>query len=332
MITRPVDDIFLFFLNSLQLQKRNFDAVMDYYGDGTCLLKPNSNYDYYIPYVLIKNVDEFRDTLEEYYYALCNFYEDINLCGYHSLKYFFARFFIDLAASDADDLNRYFRRKIDDLKENKLSSFDDTICSIDGFDFCAKNCVSDVGFESSHHMEFSLKFGDETFNLPLIRYTISDNKCYIHAIQMGMERINESNSYSNLFTSFIKKSNIGINEHRGVAPGFVVSLTLFSLMLKSCGIDDILVMDYGCGRYRNYYGNETEVGSDAVLSRMISNNANLLRRMDLEVDGFDLYSLAGVDGDSFSHIKLHDFSSKNEFINSIISNTKITLNEKVKSN
>ena len=160
-----------------------------------------------------------------------------------------------------------------------------------------------------------MECGGKTFELPLVRYFIQNDICYIYTVQMGKDR--NFNYQDSIYKETINKLNSGLKEYRNVPPNFVLSLALFLKMLNDNNISNIIVPDYLFGRYRKYLKAKTEVQSDVILQRILNNFMNLLCRMDLQIDGFDITAYPG-DVDSYMRIKVGSMNSKNEFLNELL--------------
>ena len=111
--------------------------------------------------------------------------------------------------------------------------------------------------------------GDEEYLLPIVSYGISDDTCYIYAIQDFNKH--ESTPYHNKIKRMLYKLNKGVLESESkdyieykngssyfyqenisdVSPGAILALTIFLNEIQKYGINKVKVIPYLPVRYEN---------------------------------------------------------------------------------
>lgn len=316
-----------FFLREVK-SKGKYEIVIE--GNQAYII-PRMEERFYKPIVRIRDLNSFAVLLIEYVEAMCEFYERKGLKkkDYQSLSYLFNIMLFNLAPSDAEDLNKYMEMRISFFRDSNLEEFVNAreIFAYEDVSFYAQREVEEIGLETPYIMVFTMLREGKIYNLPLIRYGISENRvCHIYAVQIGRGRaIHDFDEYCKRVINGLNK---GIKEFRGVAPSFVLALAMFIKMLSERNINKIVIPDFLFNRYKKYYGANTTVRSDEILERMMKSMATLVKRLDNEINGFDIRSYP-LDGDSYYHIEIDRLASKNMVLKALFERDK---NEKRSSN
>jgi hypothetical protein len=308
-------DIVGYFLNCLQKISK---YTIKYDGKKVIII-PRLEEQYYKPNIVIKDVDLFKGALTNFVNALNSFYSvHNNIERYHTLEFLFNNLLFNMTNSDAEDLTAFVNKRAQFYKEDIFRDIvnPQKITNINENDFYALRVLESPGLETPFCMLIKMKNDDHTYELPLIRYAFDDsNTCHIFAVQMGIDR--NFNYQDENYKSVINKVNSGLNKYRNVPPNFVLSLALFLKLLNDRDIHNIIIPDYLFGRYRKYFKANTETRSNEILNRILNGFMNLLNRLDLQIDGFDIITYPN-DVDSFMRIKINNLSSKNTMLNEIL--------------
>lgn len=154
------------------------------------------------------------------------------------------------------------------------------------------------------------------YNLPIIRYAINnDGVCFIYAVQIGRERIYDINNIN--YKNAINQVNQGVKKYRNISPSFVLILAMFLKILNDNNISKIVIPDFLFNRYKNYYRATTTNKSNEILSRMFHNISTLIRRMENQIDGFNIQNYPS-EIESYYHINLIDLNSKNNMLKKLL--------------
>ena len=308
------DDIVSFFFDSIK-EKGKYTININ---GNSAVIVPRIEEKYYKPSITIKDMKELKNSLENYVNSLNEFLvNNNNLLPHHDLSYLLNIMLFNMNATDSLDLASFIDRRSRFFKSNLLNEYDlpKKLVEIDGAKFYAQRILEVAGLETPFCMLFSMENKGNNYELPLIRYTFDGDKCYIFTVQMGMGRVclSQDDTYKNT----INKVNSGLKEYRNIPPNFVLSLALFLRILNEHNISEIIVPDFLFNRYRKYFKANGEARSNEILTRILNNYMNLLNRMELQIDGFEIISYPN-DPDSFIRIKISKLSSKNEFLNEIV--------------
>lgn len=281
---------------------------------------PRNEEQYYKPIIKIPDLNYFTTLLIEYIKSIKNFNKinNIQLKEYQDLSYIFNIMLFNMASSDADDLNKFIETRISFLNDNNLEQFIKTnkIFEYNNVSFYARREIEDFGLETPYIMTFSMNIAGEKYDLPIIRYGINnDGVCFIYAVQIGRGRICNINNTK--YKNVVNQINQGAKEYRNVSPSFVLILALFVKILNDNGISKIVIPDFLFNRYRKYYQANTINKSNEVLSRMFHNITTLIRRMDSQIEGFNIQSYP-LQIDSYYHINIKNLESENKMLKKLL--------------
>jgi len=194
--------------------------------------------------------------LEKYLLLAEEFYKENK--SYYDLddRNFYKRLLLDLISSasrqDLVDFNKYV--------ENKTRMFSNAINEgtfkigemLDVEVYCdiKKNRSY---FESLYNMDIYFKSGEERYYLPSLNFSLIDDVCYLGSIQRKHKI--ESNSLSKKLDRYFRKVNKGVDEEDdiyNVTPTALVSLTIFSSLLRKYSVNEISASTYMPIRYYGY--------------------------------------------------------------------------------
>lgn len=274
--------------------------------DGVVKIKTDIDHEYYKPVVVIQDLEALKNALTNYVHALNEFYaEHNNLEYYHDLSFFMNTLFLNMTCSDAKDLVSYIERRTVFFKDTHFTGYQEPTLFLreENVEYYVQKSIEAPGLESPFTLVFSMKVDGKFYPLPLVRYAFDENDvCHLFAVQFGRGRkyIVDEESYKKV----VNKINSGIHKYRNVSPGFVLSFRLFLLLLEQCNVSQIKAPDFLFGRYKNYFGSQTTVKSDAILSRILNGFLLLIQRMEYQFKGFKITAYPN-DIDSYTHIQLN---------------------------
>ncbi len=191
------------------------------------------------------------------------------------------------------------------------------------------------GYETPYCFETIITNGSDKYYLPNINYGISNNTCYIYAVQNKHK--NEDTNFNKKIKRNINKINSGIIDNTdydksdtvlGVPPSFVLALLIFLKTLKNNGIDNIEVITFLPDRYFEKTASE-EYDADLIQNNLTQRLVLLFYRIkehinDIEINYpvYDGISNSMDNGENLL-IKLNDIEcSNNELIEEVLSKFK----------
>lgn len=295
------DDIVNFFFEEIKA-KGKYQVIME---ENKATIVPPDYQAYYKPVIMIKDLDELRVSLINYYIALCNYYRDKDILkDYHTLSFFYNNLLFNMNNTDALDLSTYIDKRAHFLKDDTFREYDKItpVGEFNGDVVCVERIIEEPGLETSYVLEFTIEHDNTIYQLPLIRCAIDeDNVCHLFAVQFGRYRnfAVKEKEYKNI----VNKINKGVRKYRNVSPGFVLSLRLFLDLLKKHNIEKIVIPDYLFCRYKNYYKATTTMRSDEILTRIIDHFLTLIERMEYQFDDVEVKYYPN-EVDAYTHIVL----------------------------
>lgn len=201
-------------------------------------------------YELILNSDKLKK-LENVYY---------NGNQKYIIDFIVSTLWTNATSEDFKNPINYIQNRINFLDKN-LSEYDD-VTYMENVDFFENGSIkininlNNPILETPYSFEPSIVSLDEEskFELPSIFFGISNNICYIYAVQNNKEK--DENLFNKKINRILYKVNKNIVDDyefeniKDVSPSALVSLTLFFKVLKENNIYDIKVVDYLPLRYK----------------------------------------------------------------------------------
>lgn len=274
----------------------------------------------YMPEIIINDIDVFERNLKKYLDAIK--YTDIKsttLDDRHTDRYFLFNIWKNATASDFQNPEKFILRYTNFIKDQTFSEFDELtpIGNFAGNMVMAQRCQDDYGFETPYIMHLSLTDGKHIYNLPWIRYGITQNRfgeklAYIYGIQR-METSSDE-EYGAKMQKAINGVNTGVKEYRNeVTPSFIASLGIFMGMLEGAGIKSIKAPDFLVGRYGRYSNAKTEEETDRIQYNLTEKFFRNFSRLDSQLDNFKVEPIDISEFNSFLCMSLDKFKGcKNE--------------------
>ena len=225
--------------------------------------------------------------------------------------------YVDISSSDSLDFSSYVNKRSYFLSNNIFDEYDEPkhIFCLNGNNYYVKRTVAAHGTESPFVLEFEVEIDGIRYNLPLIRYAIDQNNvCHLFSIQFGRKRVIDFNDVSPKYKETINIINSGINRYRNISPSFIIVFYVFIELLRSQGINTIVIPDFLFERYRRYFRNQTTEKSNKLFGRILEENITLCKRMEYQFKDFKVESFP-QEFDSYFHIKIgpqYDFKRPNK--------------------
>lgn len=227
----------------------------------------NSTHFEITPVLNIKNREQFYSKIKEYIEL---FYDDVSYkytepkSAY--IKRVIALLFANMSITDFNNPFEYVQRVIHFKKDSVLK---EKIIPISIFDGNIDITVRKYNMETPYCFEPSLVNENEKYLLPIVSYGISDDTCYIYAIQDFNKHI--KSPYYNKIKRMLYKLNKNVidfetDEYKNykngetgyypenisdVSPSAILSLTIFLNEIEKIGINKVEVIPYLPVRYEN---------------------------------------------------------------------------------
>ncbi len=273
----------------------------------------------YMPAINIKDVDVFERNLKKYLEAIK--YTDIKstvIDDRHTERYFLFNIWKNATVSDFQNPEKFILRYTNFIKDQTFSEFDEltSIGNFAGSMVMAQRCQDDYGFETPYIMHLSLTDGKHIYNLPWIRYGITQNRfgeklAYIYAIQ----RMEPSNTeeYGSKMQKAVNGVNTGVKERRNITPNFIAALGIFMGMLEGEGVKVIKAPDFLIGRYGRFSNATTQEEIDKIQKNLTENFFRNFLRLDDQLENFKIEPIDVSELNSFLCMSLDKFKGcKNE--------------------
>lgn len=275
----------------------------------------------YIPNFIINDVDVFERNLRKYLEAVR--FTDIRstkIDERHNERYFMFNVWKNATLSDFSNPEKFILRYSNFIKDCTFSEFDDLtpIGRYGGSMLMVQRYQDDHGFETPYVMHLSLTNGKDIYNLPWIRYGISQNKngdklAYIYAIQRMEPSRNEQ--YNEVVKKNLNRVNTGVKKYRNVTPSAIAALTVFMGMLEGEGIKGIKAPDFLIGRYGRFTNATTEEENDRIQYNLTEKFLRNFLRLDDQLDNLRIEPIYLDDNNSFLCMSLDEMQScKNQAI------------------
>lgn len=286
-----------------------------YQGTGAILIPPKSKY-YYMPHIVIKDMDTLERALQNYLLVVAQ--TNIlftKLDDRHDSAYFLGILIKNLTNEDYLCLEEYV---------HKFTQFilDDTFCEYD-----SRKCIGNLNAEYQvEARRFSEFYGAETpfamkffkrnkhiqYELPLVRYGIyeKNGEKVVRIYMVQTKRIYKDTEEVKTIKLSLNAVNSGVKNYRDVPPSMVVSLSLFLGMVHQAGIRHIEVADYIPRRYMHFKGVKTEDERNRIQFHATDKYLRLFLRLHTQLEGFEIESYPN-EVDCFMHIHLQEVLRSN---------------------
>lgn len=267
----------------------------------------------YIPPFVINDVDVMEANLRKYLEAVK--YTDIKstqIDERHNERYFMFNMWKNATSSDFQNPEKFVLRYAGFIKDQTFSEFDD-LTPIGKFGrsmVMAQRYQDDYGFETPYVMHLSLTNGKAVYNLPWIRYGITQNRlgdklAYIYALQRMEPSRDEG--YNEEVKKAINRVNSGVKKYRNVTPSAIAALSIFLGMLEAEGVKGIKAPDFLIGRYGKFSNVTTEEETDRIQHNLTEKFLRNFLRLDTQLDNFRIEPIDVNEFNSFLCMSLDEF-------------------------
>lgn len=196
-----------------------------------------------LPNFYIKNKDNFYKLLYEYVYLALKHYELDN--NYDNIKRVLTFVWANITLDEMKDLEQFLCRYINYLNDNVLvnkKGLKQTSIGNLNYEVSKQSIQQETPYCFKSYFEKETDSQLAKYSLPRISFGISDDVCYIYAIQNKDTKINTNSIYNLEVRNKFRTINSGIKKYRNVTPSFVVALSLFISFLKENNISKVSVV------------------------------------------------------------------------------------------
>lgn len=284
---------------------------------------PKSNVEY-IPNFVINDSDAFEKILEKYLNAVRNTnIKSTKMDERHNEKYFLFNVWKNATNSDFQKPEKFINRYTNFILDDTFSQYDD-LTPLGHYEdniLMVRREQDDYGFETPYIMHLSLTDGKHIYNLPWVRYGISNNKlgekiAYIYALQRMEPSSDEE--YNQKINKILNRANKGVKKYRNVTPSAVSALAIFFGMLEKEGIKAIKAPDFLIGRYNRFANADTQEETDRIQTNLTNKFLRNFLRLSEQFDNIKVETGIGNGIDSFLCISLDKMQGcDNEFLDSL---------------
>jgi hypothetical protein len=245
---------------------------------------------YFIPVLIINNMDEFNKLLVEYVNLAVNFYKDDRyfeeLNGETEEEYYKEKMVMTLLWSNAsiEDFNHpeeFLRRRIEFIKNEFIENYDLGFSSVLKANIEFTSRKERIFNETPYSICFKAILNDEEYTFPVIRYGICDDIVYVYAIQRD-DTLDKENKFAKKVNRSLYKVNEAVDIENlqypnimNVTSSFVVALDLFIWLFKNMGFNKFMIVDYLPTRWNAKCLKNSKNGGNGLTfeERMMKENA-----------------------------------------------------------
>ena len=284
------------------------------------IITPKRNPEY-IPEFVINNVDVFEETLRRYLDTIKTTHiKSTRMDDRHNERYFIFNIWKNAASSDFQNPEKFIARYTNFIKDDTFSQFDRlmTLGMYENSMLMVQREEDDYGFETPYIMHLSFTNGKYIYNLPWIRYGISQNQngdkmAYIYALQKMEPSLSEQ--YNEEIRKNLNKLNSGVKKYRNVTPNAIAALSVFMGMLEAEGVTAIKVPDFLIGRYGRFVNATTEEETDRIQYNLTNKFMRNFLRLDEQLDNVRVEPIPVDAYNSFMCVSLDEMKDcKNQAI------------------
>ena len=288
------------------------------YDGKSALLIPREGQRYYMPDLVVRDLEQLEDALKEYIEAINNssllFYK---IDDRHKMKNYLFYLIKSLTNTDCQDFISYIRRFTTYLKDNHFTDlyYSQEIGKMDKYNILARRCEEYYGSETPFTLKYYAECPGFKFEMPLVRYGISSkNEAYIYSIQR--KRIyHNKNCRIKEINSIFNGANSGVKHNRDITPAMLCSLVIFVGMLQNQGVRRMKADGFLTRRYRYFNGVSDEEERNQILHNSVDKFNKLFLRLVEQFNGIDIVAYP-FDIDSYFHLLIAEqVNSNNETLN-----------------
>ena len=229
--------------DELKLEARTGEVKLDD-GKGTRIFRiafniVDDNVSSDIPNLYIKDYDNFYKLLNIYVNNILKFYELEE--NYYNVKLVLSFLFVNITMSEMNNLESYISKYINFINDISLKDkFGEKKTILGNLKYSIEK--QSLQQETPYSFKSYFEKDGSKYALPRISFGISNEVCYIYAIQNKDSKINTDSKYNLEVKEKLRTINSGISKYRNVTPSFVVTLSLFISFLKENNINKIQIV------------------------------------------------------------------------------------------
>ena len=288
--------------------------------NGIVFIPPKSKY-FYMPRIVISDLVRFKNALDDYISTVENTnIRSTKMDKKHDVNYFLFCLIKNLSNYDYNNFEEYIEMYTQFIRDKTFSEYNQKtkIGMLDErTSILVRRTEEYYGAETPYVMKTFIKNNHIEYELPLIRYGISENgnkkTACIYMIQRKRQYV--ESKFTKEVDKLINQVNSGVKNMRDVTPSMIFALTLFLGMIQREGIKDIIVPDFLPRRYAHFQNINSEEQRDKIQSHATEKFLKIFLRLQEQLDGFVITAFPN-DIDSSMHICLSDnLKSKNKLLN-----------------
>ncbi len=287
-------------------------------------LKPKEEFRYFSPTIFIKNVNALELGLRRYLSIIKSGIHPFHTPDYkHDLQNLFFQTIRCLSNDNALNFTEYLNRYCDFITDKTFQEFTNRtiIGKLDDIIIHCKNKEAYYNMETPYVMHFDVEVPGLQFEMPLIRYGISQNICYLYAIQRK-KKYNLKNKRLYKMNSYFNALNKSIKNFRNVPPTMIASVIFFLNLLNQKNIDTIIAYDFLTRRYGFYPDVTNEEERNRIQTSATNQFLHVLLRIADQIDGVDITRYP-LDCDSALELKINnELTSSNDLARRLLISTR----------
>lgn len=244
-------------------------------GFNTCIegVLESGNFGDSKPILMVNNKEQLTILLEQYFNECDKYKNKFSNCKLEEkIKIYLTLIWSNATYEDFANPTLFIKRRIEFYKNNTLNfdkqEYNQEIEILDGSKIIISNEIQDIMQETPYVFKTEITNGENSYSLPSISYGISNNECYIYAVQNNKNQ--ELNSYGKKIKRKLYKINEGVLNSEGeeykeyingddyypenisdVSPSAIISLSIFLDTINKHGVEKIKVISLLPVRYNS---------------------------------------------------------------------------------
>lgn len=187
----------------------------------------------------IKDKNNFYSLLNIYVNDALKFYELEE--NYYNVKLVLTYLFVNITNNEMNNLENYIYKYINFMRDTTLKGkIGEKSTELGNLKYQVS--VQPLQQETPFCFKSYFEKGESKYSLPRISFEISNEVCYIYAIQNKDNKMNVDPKYNLEVKEKLRTINSGISKYRNVTPSFVVALSLFISFFKDNNINKIKIV------------------------------------------------------------------------------------------
>lgn len=276
------------------------------------------------PSIVIRDIDTFEKTLEEYITAIKSgdsWYNIFVRDGFYqrgedeNIKMILEAALVNATNTDARDIEVFFKNYTSYVLNESLAPLRNLqrVGNLFDDDLYIMLKRSELWYETPFYI--SLMLCNKHIELPNVRLGIDFEKKCANIIAVQSSQVQQNTPEFTSLKETIKRVLPKDSYYRFINPSHLISLVITMGYLKAIGIDEILLKDYMPFRYKKvvYDKHLDEDEAEKLQTRLTTKNIATFLRIASNIDGINVMSYPG----NSSELKLHianDIHGKNQFI------------------